>query len=47
MLRLNSSEDCSILWHSASSLRTIIASSVLNRTWAQSVNCHAIVKTVI
>ena len=38
MLRFNSSEDCSILWHSASSLRTIIASSVLNRTWVQSVN---------
>ena len=40
MLRFNSSEDCSILWHSASSLRTIIASSVLNRTWVQSVNCQ-------
>ena len=47
MLRFNSSEDCSILWHSASSLRTIIASSVLNRTWVQSVNCHASVKMVI
>ena len=47
MLRFNSSEDCSILWHSASSLRTIIASSVLNRNWVQSVNCHAVVKMVI